>query len=92
MKKINPLLFVISLFIGINVFAQDITQTVRGRVADLETKSPLIGANIAVIEDSSVITGATTDENGYYRIENVPVHTVDTWRDEDCPVVAESIR
>jgi hypothetical protein len=61
---------VISLF---DLFAQEVTQTIRGSVADSETKSPLFAATIAIYRDSSLVGATISDEKGVFRIENVPV-------------------
>lgn len=47
-------------------------QTVRGTVIDQDSKMPLIGANVIVI-GSDPIVGASTDLDGNFRIEKVPV-------------------
>ena len=52
-------------------FAQ--TQTLRGTITDADSKIPLIGVNVVVMKDSATINGAVTDENGNYRVENIPV-------------------
>lgn len=52
--------------------AQKLTQTIRGRVIDAESQTPLIGANVIIV-GSSPLLGAATDNNGYFRIEKVPV-------------------
>jgi len=56
-----------------HIIAQDITQTIRGSIIDKDTQSPLIGCNVAVYRDSVLVTGGTSDEEGLYRIEDVPV-------------------
>lgn len=61
------LLFVVSI---VPLAAQS-AQTIRGRVVDEITQAPLIGVNVIVLSDPSL--GAVTDENGNYRIINVPV-------------------
>lgn len=55
----------------------DMKQTIRGRVIDGDSKSPVFGATVVVL-DSQPILGSTTDEQGQFRIENVPVgrHTL----------------
>ena len=53
--------------------AQEITQVVRGRIIDKDTRVSLPGANIAVYKDSLLLKGGVTDIDGYYRIENVAV-------------------
>ncbi len=49
-----------------------LTQTIRGTVFDIEIKAPLIGATV-VIGGTNPPVGATTDLNGVFRLENVPV-------------------
>jgi len=52
--------------------AQELTQVIRGQVIDIESQSPLAFASIAVITTDPVL-GAVADENGYFRLENVPI-------------------
>ncbi len=47
-------------------------QVVKGRVIDTESQQPVIGANVLITSLNPVI-GNTTDPEGYFRIENVPV-------------------
>jgi hypothetical protein len=54
------------------MFAQTITQTVRGKVVDIDTKSGLPGANVILL-NSNPLTGTTTDVNGIFILEKVPV-------------------
>ncbi|MCF8255368.1 MAG: carboxypeptidase-like regulatory domain-containing protein, partial [Bacteroidia bacterium] len=58
------------ILVGFLVQAQDFTQVVRGTVIDQETKQPLIGATVLVINDTKTF-GASTDENGKFKIEKV---------------------
>ncbi len=58
---------------ALSTMAQEPTQTIRGQVIDIDTKSTLIGAAITVYEDTILVKGATTDIDGIYRIDNVPV-------------------
>ncbi len=53
--------------------SQALTQTVRGRIIDKITQSPLPGASIAAIKDSTILMGASADMNGYFHLDNVPV-------------------
>ena len=55
---------------------QELTQTIRGTVTDVESKAPLIGASI-VIAGSDPIKGAVTDLEGRFRLENVPIGRAD---------------
>lgn len=52
--------------------AQNLTQTIRGQVTDKESKATLPGVNIIVLNTSPTI-GTTTDLDGYFVIENVPI-------------------
>ncbi len=52
--------------------AQELSQTIRGTIVDQDTKIPLIGANILVLETADP-KGATTDLEGYFKIEKVPL-------------------
>lgn len=52
--------------------AQEITQTLRGTVIDKDSKMPLIGANVLILNTEPVL-GTSTDVDGYFKIENVPV-------------------
>ncbi len=47
-------------------------QTVRGTVLDADSKTPLPGVTV-VIRDSNPLRGTRSDENGTFRLENIPV-------------------
>jgi hypothetical protein len=47
-------------------------QTIRGRVLDEVSQTPLIGVSVIVVSDNNTL-GSTTDEEGNYRIDGVPV-------------------
>ncbi|SHG71248.1 TonB-dependent receptor [Flagellimonas flava] len=75
MKKLNKripmllgLLFA-SFFMG---HGQNLKQTVKGRVTDIVTGSPLMGATIVLL-DSEPELGVITDMQGFFTMENVPV-------------------
>lgn len=65
--RIQFLVLLLLLAIPVFTFAQ--SGKVVGKVTDLETGEPLIGANIIIVSTS---LGAATDENGDYIILNVP--------------------
>jgi len=48
------------------------TQTIRGRVVDEVSKTPLIGVNITIVGTDPIL-GNATDVDGNFRIEQVPV-------------------
>lgn len=51
------------------------TQNIRGKVVDQDSKLPLDGVLVQLIEPAASI-GAITDEDGLFRLENVPVGRV----------------
>jgi hypothetical protein len=57
----------LTIFITISLKAQSITQTVRGKIVDQESNTPLPGANVAVIESDPML-GSVTDPDGNFRI------------------------
>lgn len=53
------------------ISANRLTQKVRGRVIDAESKQPLPGVIVLLVSDKQI--AGTTDENGYFSIERVPI-------------------
>ncbi|MEL7146886.1 MAG: carboxypeptidase-like regulatory domain-containing protein, partial [Bacteroidota bacterium] len=70
MKRIFHL--VACLLMATVVHAQTLTQTVRGKIIDSQSESPLIGATV-VLAGSSPVNGAVTDVNGEFMITEVPI-------------------
>jgi hypothetical protein len=62
----------ISVTLASPLFGQSY-QTVRGRILDEVTQTPLIGVNVIIALDQTNFLGSTTNEDGEYRIEKVPV-------------------
>ncbi len=60
------------IFYSQYLYAQKLiyTGTIQGKLSDADTKVPLIGANILVMNSA---LGAATDMEGHFIIENVPV-------------------
>lgn len=52
--------------------AQTPTQNIKGKVFDMDSKQPLVGATVQ-LADTTLGIGAMTDDNGDFRLENVPV-------------------
>lgn len=71
MKRI--LLLLCAMFVLQLANAQPITQTIRGKVVDKESKYPLIGVTIKLLSDSSGSRGCASDVDGNFVLENVPV-------------------
>ena len=68
-----PIIFGLSLG---GLKAQDLTQTIRGEIVDQDTRMPLIGATVVVV-NSDPILGASTDFDGRFEIQNVPLGRTD---------------
>ncbi len=77
MKSLSQSISLLSLLLllAFSVQAQELTQTIRGTVIDQDTRQPIIGAN-AIVVDSDPLLGATTDVNGEFMIQDVPVGRV----------------
>jgi hypothetical protein len=71
LKKLLITASVIAFF-AIQAFSQKLTQTVRGIIVDVDSKLPLIGATL-VIPGSDPVIGTSTDINGIFRFENIPI-------------------
>lgn len=66
----NLMFTVLFLAIAQLSFSQKLTQTVRGKITDTDSKLPLIGATVFVAESNPKI-GVVTDVNGDFRLENI---------------------
>ena len=65
------ILFIVLFFsAGVILLAQQ-TQTIKGRLVDAQSEMPLIGATVEITTPTG--GGTTTDADGYFRLENVPV-------------------
>jgi hypothetical protein len=65
----------VSLLSALSSKASDLQQTLRGVITDQDSKNPVIGANIIII-NSIPLLGSSTDEKGQFRIEKVSVGRV----------------
>src|SRR5688572_19775435 len=70
--KRNLFFSVAFALIGSALHGQTLTQTVRGKIIDQESRTTLPGASVVVL-DSNGALGSTTDVDGNFRIEKVPV-------------------
>lgn len=53
-------------------FSQDLKQTVRGTIIDFDTKVPVYGAKVVLV-NSSPVKGAISDENGDFKLTDVGI-------------------
>jgi len=52
--------------------AQQFTQSIKGKVTDVDTQAPLIGAYVILIGPDPII-GVVSDQDGNYKLTNVPI-------------------
>lgn len=71
MKHLLLILFITAVFFH-SLTAQPAAGTIEGRVLDRDTRTPLIGANIILLNTA---LGAVSDTEGRFAIPNVPVGT-----------------
>ncbi len=69
-KILLPIAFLCAM--SSNITAQELTQVVRGKISDAESQIPLAFASVAITTTDPML-GVITDENGNFRIENVPI-------------------
>ena len=67
--------FALFLLFANSILGQSVTQTIRGKIIDQDSENPLSSAKIILL-DSNPLRGAISDENGTFRIDNVPVGRV----------------
>jgi hypothetical protein len=65
-------LFIFLIIGAMAVGAQNV-QTIRGQVVDKESRISIPGVNVVLMTDTAQLTGTTTDVNGMFRMEKVPV-------------------
>lgn len=65
-KAVSLLLLVLFLSIDYSVSAQQLEQTMRGRIVDLYTKKPVESAHVV---NMNTLKGANTDDNGFFYIQ-----------------------
>lgn len=69
------ILSILSLGLALTSWGQDFTQTIRGKVVDQQSQTPLPGVNVFLINAQPPV-GTTTDMDGYFSLENVSVGRV----------------
>ncbi|MBI3143075.1 MAG: TonB-dependent receptor [Bacteroidetes bacterium] len=65
-----------ALVLSTALWGQSLRQTIRGQVSDIDTRQPLIGATVVVLGSNPTL-GASTDAEGNFVIERVPVGRID---------------
>lgn len=69
-KAIKAVILIVSLFVASRANAQ--TGIISGTVIDRDSQASLVGVNVIV---ENTVLGSATDQNGCYRIENIPAGT-----------------
>ena len=59
-------------FYTTQAFSQNLTQIVRGTIVDVDSKLPLPGATLVIL-DTNPLVGTSTDINGIFRFEKIPL-------------------
>ncbi|MBU3658423.1 MAG: TonB-dependent receptor [Flavobacteriales bacterium] len=76
-RNLFHLLILLVCFLGFSsFFAQTITQTIKGKIIDQDTKAAIFGAKIILVNTSPII-GTTSDNDGFFTIEKVPIGRYD---------------
>ena len=70
------ILALIFSFSSVFIFAQDLTQTIKGQIIDESSQEPIPFATIVII-DTEPLMGTTSDIDGNFIIENVPIGRYD---------------
>jgi len=65
--------FLFLFLFSVSAFSQEIKQTIRGKVVDQESKAGMFTVTLRLYKDSTLITGATTDAEGNYRLADIPL-------------------
>ena len=71
MKKIISII-ILHAWVAVMTFSQSLTQTVRGTIIDADSRLPLIGATVIIV-DSSPLMGTITDTNGNFKFGKVAI-------------------
>ncbi|MGD1893156.1 MAG: carboxypeptidase regulatory-like domain-containing protein [Cyclobacteriaceae bacterium] len=77
-SRIQKTVLTLSLLLAANLLvAQELTQTIRGKVIDQQSQAGVVGANI-IVQNSNPLLGSSTDADGNFRIADVPIgrHTL----------------
>ncbi|MFD1551575.1 hypothetical protein DNU06_03280 [Putridiphycobacter roseus] len=68
-------IFLLAFFLSIISlgYSQEITQNIRGKIVDADTKMPLIGCTIKLLNTAAVFYGTTTNLTGDFTLKNIPI-------------------
>ncbi|MEL6867358.1 MAG: TonB-dependent receptor, partial [Bacteroidota bacterium] len=72
MKIKKIILLLIGLLLLQKAIGQNLSQTIRGSVRDIDSELPLIGASVVVLGTEPLL-GVATDVEGRFRFEGIPI-------------------
>jgi hypothetical protein len=68
----KTIVLLLSFLISQELHSQNLLQTIRGKVVDSQSETPLAGVTVT-IKNSNPLLGAITDSDGIFKIDKVPV-------------------
>lgn len=71
--RMNRCFLFLCLLLSSLLYAQTPTQTIRGKVVDNQTKSPLPGVIVVLQDTGAAMRSVTSDADGNFRLDNVPI-------------------
>jgi hypothetical protein len=71
MRLTSISIFIACLICSPLLLSAQITQVIRGKIVDKESKFPLIGATVFISNDTIRLGAAQSDENGVFKIPNI---------------------
>ncbi|MEZ4887053.1 MAG: carboxypeptidase-like regulatory domain-containing protein [Chitinophagales bacterium] len=72
MKNVLLTLSFVFLLLQLSILNAQNTQTIKGKIIDQQSETPLIGATIEWVNPTETV-GTVTDIDGYFRLENIPL-------------------
>lgn len=74
----NIIVHILAMVVMHATSAQDLKQSIRGQVIDKDTRQPIPGANVVLLDNPDSLVGTSTDLEGRFELKNVTVgrHTV----------------
>jgi hypothetical protein len=72
-KRMIRTLLCCLLLLPATIFSQDYTQSIRGRVVDKDTRQPIPGVNVTLLDDPENLTGTSTDADGRYELSQLGI-------------------
>ncbi len=75
MKNLCKIFAYLVLLFSQSVFAQNYTQTIRGKIVDKDSKMEIPGVAIALLKDTVMLAHTSSDDNGQFKFPAIPIGT-----------------